>query len=335
MHPKIEGNRRLRQIVAGACWLYLAASLLLWIILQTTGDRWWIATVFLFGPRWVCLLPLLFLIPAALLIRRRCLWVLLACLWILLFPVMHLCLPWRFKVPDFHKSPHLRILTCNLHGQNLNVLAALISSAKPDVVAIQEWNNQSQSTLPGQGDYYFIRDGELYLASRYPIRKVEDFNDGHWSVSTSAVCYELDTPYGKIPFINLRLASPHQQLESVRWRSLSAPAEVQDNSSKRLKQSQIISQYAAGLGPTVLLAGDFNTPSGSSILRQCWAGFSDAFSFAGCGFGHTYYSRRVSTRIDYIMAGSSWRCCRCWVGPDVGSAHRPVIGELKLIGADR
>jgi len=248
---------------------------------------------------------------------------------VLLFPVMELCLPWHLLTTASHKGPHICVLTCNLHGQNTDALSTLIAAAKPDVVAIQEWNEQSRGLAIGQGDCHTLRDGELYLASRYPISKAEDSNQLR-PPSTMAVCYELNTPWGIVPFINLRLASPHQQLEAVRWRSASAPAGVRENSSMRLKQSQIISQYAASLGPTVLLAGDFNTPEGSSILRQCWARFSDAFSVAGLGFGHTYYSRRVSTRIDYIMAGSSWRCRRCWIGPDVGSPHRPVIAELEL-----
>ena len=335
MQPGPGKSGRLRQIVAGVCWLYLAASLGLWIILRTTGDRWWLATVFLFGPRWVCLLPLMPLIPTALLMRRRSLWVLMASAWILLFPVMGLCLPWHLVVPDFRKGPAIRILTCNLHGQKADALSALISSVRPDVVAIQEWKDQPHNVEPGEGNRYFLQDGELYLASRYPMRKLEDFTNRHWPASTMAVCYELDTPYGKIPFVNLRLASPHRQLEAVRWRFSSAPAEIQDNSSTRLKQSQIISRYAADLGPMALLAGDFNTPDGSSILHRCWARFSNAFSMAGCGFGHTYYSRRVSTRIDYVMSGSAWFCRRCWIGPNIGSSHRPVVADLELMSANR
>jgi vancomycin resistance protein VanJ len=33
-------------------------------------------------------------------------------------------------------------------------------------------------------------------------------------------------------------------------------------------------------------------------------------------------------RIDHILAGPGWYCARCWVGPDVGSPHRPVLADL-------
>jgi vancomycin resistance protein VanJ len=53
------GRRRLVGIVlAGLAWLYLALVLGLWLVLRTASDRWWPATLLLFGPRWVWLLPL-------------------------------------------------------------------------------------------------------------------------------------------------------------------------------------------------------------------------------------------------------------------------------------
>ena len=46
-------------------WLYVVALLAVWLLLRFGGDRWWLATVMLFGPRWVYGLPLLLLVPAA------------------------------------------------------------------------------------------------------------------------------------------------------------------------------------------------------------------------------------------------------------------------------
>ena len=36
----------------------------------------------------------------------------------------------------------------------------------------------------------------------------------------------------------------------------------------------------------------------------------------------------AAVRIDHILAGPGWRCGRCWVGPDVGSPHRPLLADL-------
>ncbi len=61
------------------------------------GDRWWIPTVLMFGPKWVYALPLPVLFVWMSLARTR--WwdwgLLAAAVAIVLFPLMNLCVPWR------------------------------------------------------------------------------------------------------------------------------------------------------------------------------------------------------------------------------------------------
>src|SRR2546421_9115546 len=86
---------RARAVIGIACWVYLVFAFSLWLLVRAGGDRWWLATVILFGPRWLALLPLAVLVPAALIARRRAMWTLATAAGIVLFPVMGLCLPWR------------------------------------------------------------------------------------------------------------------------------------------------------------------------------------------------------------------------------------------------
>ena len=79
------------------------------------GDRWWFATLILFGPRWLCAVPLAALVPAAALVRRRLLWPLTAAAVVAIGPIMGFCLPWARLAPP--SSPTLRVLTCNLKGR--------------------------------------------------------------------------------------------------------------------------------------------------------------------------------------------------------------------------
>jgi len=323
---------RLRRSVFCACWLYGIASVGLWLILRVTGEQWWPATVFLFGPRWVWLLPLIPLIVAAVWVRRRALWILLPTVWVVLFPVMGFNVPWRLVTLHFQGAPCVRVLTCNIHRQSTAALSDVVSVVKPDVVVIQEWSAQPPAFRPDRGQWYFCTNGELFLASRYPIRKVVDLSVQTLPDPGMAVCYELEMPGGNIHFINLRFASPHSQLEDLRWHSPSAYAEVQSNSVLRAAQFRIISHYALDLGPATILAGDFNTPDGSILFREYCSAFCNGFSVAGWGFGHTYFAPWEATRIDNILAGPVWRCRRCWVGPDVGSPHRPLIADWEFIG---
>ena len=85
--------------------------------------------------------------------------------------------------------------------------------------------------------------------------------------------------------------------------------------------------------PFELLLCDINLPGESAIFRSHWGQFTDAFSSAGLGLGHTKFTRWHGVRIDHILAGPGWRFRRCWVGPDVKSDHRPLIADVEWIGA--
>ena len=71
-----------------------------------------------------------------------------------------------------------------------------------------------------------------------------------------------------------------------------------------------------------------------SFTGVCWDDYTNAFSKAGFGFGETRWTTMrgitFGVRIDHILTNEHWRPQRCWVGPDVGSDHLPVIADLRL-----
>ena len=84
----------------------------------------------------------------------------------------------------------------------------------------------------------------------------------------------------------------------------------------------------------MLLAGDFNTPVESAVYREYWSSYTNAFSTAGLGWGQTQFTpRRTSVRIDICWPGPTG-CQDCWVGPFVGSEHRPVFAEWVRVGKE-
>ena len=322
-----------RRIVRVACWSYLVLAISLWLLLRLEGDRWWVATLVLFGPRWVWAMPLLLLAPAVLLLRRRSLWVLAAGAGVIVWPVMGLCLPSHHLMSGYNAAAPLRVLTCNTHWHTVRIpdMQKLIADARPDIVALQECSVETAQAIFSAGDWCVRMDGELCLASRYPLKKVFDIGRADWpDLYGIAVQYQVQTPTGNIPFINLHLESPHVPIRAAVSGAPDREKQVQDNSRHRLRQVISVAQRARDLGPDVLLAGDFNTTCDSFIFRQNLSGFSDAFSDAGFGFGWTYRVRGTDARIDHILAGTHWRCRRCWVGPDVGSPHVPVIADFRV-----
>ena len=103
---------------------------------------------------------------------------------------------------------------------------------------------------------------------------------------------------------------------------------IETNMARRWEQSEKAAQEASTVSGPLLIVGDFNTPSESYLFRRVWAGYADAFTPAGWGWGYTFFNSRTMTRIDHILSGEGWNCSRCWVGPDIGSPHRPVLAEL-------
>ena len=319
-------------ILAGLCWLYLLAVVGSWLLLRLAGDRWWVATPLLFGPRWLLATPLALLIPAAMLLRRRSLWVLLAATLIVLMPVMGLCLPWRALAHGKPQGPALRVLTFNTHYRALDVdgLTRLIAETDPDIVALQEWSRGLQPAILGIERRFIHLDGEFCIASRYPLRPIGD--TGSRRQPWAAKAFEVTTPAGIVHFFNVHLASPHDAFGKAMHQTPGWIAGILANRNRRWEGAQDLHDATALLGGRILLAGDFNLPTDSNIYRDALSGFSDAFEMRGFGFGMTYHAKWTVTRIDHILAGAGWEASRCWVGPYLGSPHRPVIADWVWIG---
>jgi endonuclease/exonuclease/phosphatase (EEP) superfamily protein YafD len=321
----------------GISCLYAAAILAFLAYLRWGGDRWWPATVLMFGPRWLCVLPLVVLVPAALFLNRKALWLLAITFVFIIGPLMGFCVPWQLPIAFGPSVPRIRVLSCNVHYNQLDAqaLSVLVTQVHPDIVALQGWMGKHRPIVFWEEDWNLRRDGELCLGSRYPIRKVDVASDVLFKDGRGAMArYELESPQGIVHFFNLHSASPREALQAVVDRSGEAADIIQANSELRWGQAEIIRSWTREVDGPMLLAGDFNTPPDSVIYRKYWSPFHNAYSDAGFGWGYTYFSRRAAVRIDHQLAGSGWRCRKCWVGPDVGSPHRPVIADWERIDAN-
>jgi vancomycin resistance protein VanJ len=309
--------------------LYLAVVLGLWALLAAAADRWWLGTVILFSPRWIWGLPLVILVPAALWRQRRSLWLLVPAALIVTGPLMGLCLSWQATADEAPAGRKLRVLSCNVHYKALDklTLGPLLAETRPDVVALQAALFREWAATFDPGEWHTERKGEFLLASRFPIGEVEAFPDTESPCRQAIVRYRLETPAGDVEFFNLHLATPREGLEAVINGLWEGADELQANSDLRRRQSAAARQWVSLFPGPVLIAGDFNTPPDSTVYREYWSDFTNAFSQAGCGWGNTHFTRRTGVRIDHQLAGPGWTCRRCWVGPDIGSEHRPVIAD--------
>jgi endonuclease/exonuclease/phosphatase family metal-dependent hydrolase len=320
-------------------WGYVAALLAVWVVLYFYGDSWWLATIVLFGPRWVCGLPLLLLLPLAAVWRRRLLWPLSAGAVIVIWPIMGLCLPWARLTGT--SGPTIRLLTCNLKGRCYDnaVLNDLVVTSAPDIVTLQGCYGDARIRWP-EG-WHIAQKGELLVASRYPVREVlliSGSRVGHVFPRPDVYYCVVSLPQGDTAVCSVHLPSPHYGLaEALDRHTLISPRgsrRIDDENESRRGQAEINVDIAARIREPIIIAGDFNMTADSPIYRQTWSRYDNAFSSSGFGFGHTERPYKLGwlfgIRIDQVLCGPDWRSCRCWVGPELGSDHLPLIADLAL-----
>jgi endonuclease/exonuclease/phosphatase (EEP) superfamily protein YafD len=291
------------------------------------GDEWWPGTFLMFFPRWIWLVPAAVVLVAGVVSRRRSMLPAAVALIVALGPVMGLCLPWRPLMQAPPTGLKLRVVTCNMHYGKTDPgpLDALAQEVKPDILALQEWRDSARAEEWRGTGWHVHRARGLCLASRYPIRRTEHLGNRSSSPSGSAMLYEIETSQGMLTVISLHLESPREGLGQAASGGIDG---LRANSELRRQQSEHVAGAAAQVTGPLLIVGDFNTPPESVLFRRVWTGYVDAFDEAGLGWGYTFIIRRTDVRIDHILVGGSGHASHCWVGPDVGSPHRPVIADV-------
>lgn len=325
----VKRVRRQRALIA-VCVIYIVALCAFLFGLRELGDRTWYGTVLLVLPRWpiaVALVPLLVWVVVA---RRWVPWVLFVLMaWLALGPIMgvRLALPAEEGVRG-----DLRILSCNIHRRQLDPvrLRAYIERVRPDIVALQDWTSSHQEALFDSAEWKVERLGELLVASRYPITEVipidlvldSSIPPGEQGEATLFV---IDTPHGRVSMVNLHFASPHNGLLDV---SKDRGVRLTTNVARRTLEHRLTRARVDQIDGPVVVVGDFNTGDPSPLLREHWGSFQDVSSEARSGLGYTYRNNHTQLRIDHILANGAWKVVWFEVGPDVGSPHFPIVGDV-------
>lgn len=332
-HPSGRSGSIAIRLCRALVWLYSGAIVLSWLSLRLWGDRWWWATLLLFGPRWLLALPITVLAPAAAFLRPRLLWPLAGGTIFLSFAVLGMCAPWSALLDSKPGQSTLRVVTYNvdLGRSGLPELDRLIDEIRPDVVALQECSDELAPKFLADPAWRILRKRNLWLASRHPIEEEQSVVDsgllGYWG--TIAMRCRLETPLGRVHVVNVHLETPREGLDAILSGGLAGRSEMQADIERRAKISALASRLA-GEAPRTLVLGDFNMPADSSIYRRDWSRFTNAFSRAGWGFGGSKMTRWFSVRIDHALGSDDWQAVRAWLGPRLGSDHRPLIAEWRL-----
>lgn len=338
--PRTGWKRRATRLLRVAVLVYFVAAIAGAVGLPLLGDRWWPATLVLFGPRWLTALPLVVLVPIALVVERRALAPLAVTAVLVAGPIMGFELPLG-QVFQEERAGQLRVITFNARSRHghLSALRDFIDANRPDLVTLQEcgWSDKELgAAFPGWE--VRVNQGQCLL-SKFPVQEVaaRDRADvwkrgGHGAI----VRYTIELPSDRgtptrISVVNLHLETVRDAVEALLHRAWRGAAEHDENVALRRWESSLAREWVDAAPHPVIVAGDFNMPVESVIYRHSWSHLENAFSHAGLGIGATKRTRWFGTRIDHVLAGAGWSVERAWLGPDLGSDHVPLVADLRWI----
>lgn len=314
--------------------MYAAGLVAVLAILLAAVDRHWVGTLIGFGPRWVFALPLPVLALAALALRRALLIPLAACALLVAFPILDLSV----GLGGDDRGQPLRIVTQNL-GATMKLedprFVRFLDETRADVVVLQEcWRDEAPTASP-HPDYHFAMDHTLCVLSRFPIAKISGRpRDDVWDRGGAGeiAVAELTTPHGPVWLLALQLETAREGFEAFLVDKLGGVPKMNENVELRRWESQLATAWAAEHARSpMIVAGDLNMPVESAIYKEHWSRYQNAWTRCGSGFGYTKRTRRIGARIDHVLFDDRWGCADAALAPDLGSDHRGVVVDLRLL----
>lgn len=363
----MRSRRLLRRWTSRSGWAWTALVLVTWPLLLFLSESFLPATLLAYGPRYVLLAPLVPLFFLALFFSRTTLIPLTIALWVTLSPIMG----GRVSLHTFTKSwpvtrveNSVRVLTYNVQGGGVVAtrIRDLVEQVRPDIVALQECGDQMWDSLQALPLPFHLRQHGLCTASRWKISAADSMPRAKFQAVSAygfggtglVMRHVLDAPVGPLVFVNLHLTTARQGLGLLMGKDGFIPndfgGDASSGSEQRAQRTDAIEVNAlirnqeselAALwstrgpeGSPILVAGDFNLPVESSIFRRHWNDFTDAFEASGSGFGWSKIEGPLlRVRIDHVLVSpaASLKPAGAWVGPDLGSDHRPVIADFNVV----
>lgn len=321
--------------------LNLTACLVLTVLFCIVSEQWWLSLALSYLPRAPYVFPSLLLIAASLLVRRRLVWLNLVAALLIAGPVMGFRAPLASLVSSSDR-PLVTVTSYNIQGggSSPEVILSELAAANPDVIVLQEATGGLEPITRHFADWTFVRAGEYLVGSRWPVTPKDVCRAEAFGRAT-AVLYEIDHPEGAFLVCNVHLTTARYGLAQLRPDSLISGRGVDTLMARQeLREMETFEtrQFVAELGfeTPVLVVGDFNVPTSSSLFQKYWSGMTSAFDAGGWGYGYTspcdtdnlWPANTPWLRIDHILLDQHWNVHECSIGRAAGSDHRCITARI-------
>ena len=330
-HQAPKGRARRTSIASG---LYAALILAAIGMIRGLSLGWWPVMALVFLPRGLFLLPIVPLAIGAFRSGQRWAWALVVIdAGLVIGPLMGFSVPIGRANSD---GPRVRIMTFNQGGGRFDEdrLIRYLDRQQVDVVCFQEPGpSRRVDELLVEKGWHLDQAGRV--ASRFPIAsdlgRSVDVNKSGSRFTMTLFRVRLRHPDGfEFEVGSAHLPTVRRGLTRLFAGDLPGFREHLawwDEEAARLLETL----HRSGETP-ILVGGDFNMPGDYRTMGSIRSSYPSAFERAGWGFGHTRPTAWPWVRIDHVLGGRDWQFSRCWVGPDFGSDHLPLVADAVFGG---
>ena len=343
-------RNQLRWLTAG----HIVGIASLWYAIWNVSEQWWLGSVLTFLPRTPWLAPGLLLILVGVWQRSGTVLVNLVLSLFVLWSIVGFNVPWQTLVSNTENSNlsndrsarTVRIVSANTQQfePDFTLLLREIRSAKPDVIALQEASRPPKSLSDQYPDWHSVRVRGLWVGSKWPIKLIGQCHSDVYDRVT-AIMVEVEAPFGKFLVTDLHLMTARRSLIYLQPKSVitgtgqeTVNMALVERSEEARQTREFVTEFGVDL--PLVICGDFNMPTSSSIYRNCFGDFANSFEQTSWGCGYTAPCRAIRywptnvpwQRIDHILANQNWRIIDSQVGRRDGSDHRLMAATLRLKG---
>jgi vancomycin resistance protein VanJ len=332
----------LDHIVLGLSLLNLTAVLLLAGVLCLVSEDWWLSLVLSYLPRAPWAVPSVLLVLAALLLRRRVVWVNLFSMLLVLGPIMGFRVPLSAWASGAAGKP-LTVVSYNVLGNTADVAGILqeLIATDPDLIVLQEATLDAAPLRKHFADWHFHHAGEYLVAARWPVTMTDACRPGGFGRATAILC-QVDHPDGVFLVGDVHMTTARYGLTRVRpdapWTGEGIDG-LLEHQRRREQEAAGTAEFFGKVDAEtpLLILGDFNMPVTSSLFQQHWGQLTSAFDAAGWGYGYTapchtngnHWPRNIPwLRIDHILLSKHWDATACRVGSSDASDHRCIAARI-------
>ncbi len=346
-HQKTIGAvpRRIPRLIWALSGLNLTAVVGALLLVFVVSEHWWVSTALTYLPRSPWAVPSLVLAVAGLIWHRPTLWINLIAFLMVAGPLMEFRAP-GFTGPLITAAPSnpkaLRVVSCNVQAYKPNFADVLreVHRFQPDVVVLQEARGDHPLLKESFPDWNTLHYEYFFVASKHPLKEIARIETEAFDRPT-ALLVEITTPDGPIVLADLHQMTARRGLQAINKGSLLSGEAGNDVESFQILRAAESAELRQAIDSRreerpLVICGDFNTPTSSTLFQEHWGDLRSSFDLAGVGYGYTSPVKTHSNwpantpwaRIDHILCSPDWTVRQCTVGRSIGSDHHLIAAEL-------